>query len=133
MTTYTGRLIRSAQQLHVTLWQELVSLEITGPQFGVLEALHETPGLSQAELCTYLDLDRSTIAELVARMSDKGLIVRDDHAEDKRRYSISLSKLGETEYKSLVSKVLLLDVALTKKLTAAEHDELQRLLKLVVS
>ena len=132
MTIYTGRLIRSAQQLHVTLWQEIVSTEITGPQFGVLEALHNTPGLSQADLCAYLDLDRSTIAELVARMSDKGLIDRDDHAEDRRRYSISLSKTGVAEYEKLVPKVLALDAALTKKLTSAEHDELQRLLKLVV-
>ena len=132
MTIYTGRLIRSAQQLHVTLWQELVSAEITGPQFGVLETLHNSPGLSQSELCILLDLDRSTIAELVARMSDRGLIVRDDHAEDRRRYSISLSKTGEAEYERLVPKVLALDVALTKKLTSAEHDELQRLLKLVV-
>lgn len=133
MTTYTGRLIRGAQQSHVNLWQKLVSQEITGPQFGVLEALHNNPGMSQSDLCTELDLDRSTIAELIARMAERGIINRDDHAEDKRRYSISLSSAGEVEYEKLVPKVKQLDEVLTKRLTSAEHDELQRLLKLVVS
>jgi DNA-binding MarR family transcriptional regulator len=133
MSEYTGRLIRSAQQTHVARWLELVSSEVTGPQFGVLEALHQNPGLSQADLCAQLDLDRSTVADLVSRMSDRGIITREDHEEDKRRYSISLSELGEAEYEKLVPKVENLDRELTKKLSQTEHDELQRLLKLVVS
>jgi DNA-binding MarR family transcriptional regulator len=133
MTTYTGRLIRGAQQTHVARWMELVSNEVTGPQFGVLEALHQNPGLSQADLCAQLDLDRSTVADLVARMSDRGIITRIEHEEDKRRYSISLSSVGEAEYEKLVPKVENLDRELTKKLSQSEHDELQRLLKLVVS
>lgn len=133
MSEYTGRLIRSAQQTHVSRWLELVSSEVTGPQFGVLEALHQNPGLSQADLCAQLDLDRSTVADLVSRMSDRGIITREDHEEDKRRYSISLSELGEAEYQKLVPKVEDLDRELTKRLSPTEHDELQRLLKLVVS
>jgi DNA-binding MarR family transcriptional regulator len=66
-------------------------------------------------------------------MSDRGIITRTDHEEDKRRYSISLSALGEAEYEKLVPKVESLDRELTKKLSQSEHDELQRLLKLVVS
>lgn len=133
MTEYTGRLIRSAQQTHVARWVELVSSEVTGPQFGVLEALHKNPGLSQADLCAQLDLDRSTVAGLVARMSDRGIITRTNHEEDKRRYSISLSEVGEAEYEKLVPKVEYLDRELTKNLSQTEHGELQRLLRLVVS
>lgn len=133
MTIYTGLLIRRAQQKHVALWLELVSAEITGPQFGVLAALHKWPGMSQADLCLELDLDRSTIADLIGRMVDRGIVTRDDHAEDKRRYALTLSELGENEFRQLEPKVAALDEALTKKLNQDEHDELQRLLKLVVS
>lgn len=133
MTVYTGLLIRRAQQRHVALWQELVSTEITGPQFGVLSALHKWPGMSQADLCLELDLDRSTIADLIGRMVERGIVTRDDHAEDKRRYALTLSALGESEYQQLEPKVAALDEALTKKLNQEEHDELQRLLKQIVN
>lgn len=133
MALYTGLLVRRAQQKHVSLWQEIVSTEITGPQFGVLAAMHRAPGLSQADLCAELDLDRSTIADLIGRLVDKGLVARDDHEVDKRRYALTLSELGESEYLQLEPKVSALDVSLTKNLTDPEHDELQRLLKLVVN
>lgn len=133
MTTYTGLLIRRAQQKHVSLWQELVSSEITGPQFGVLAELHNSPGMSQADLCLALDLDRSTIADLVGRMVERGIVTRDDHEEDRRRYALTLSKAGESEYLQLEPKVIALDLSLTRKLTQQQHDELQRLLELLVS
>jgi DNA-binding MarR family transcriptional regulator len=122
-----------AQQRHMSLWQNLVSSEITGPQFGVIAALHRSPGLSQADLCLELDLDRSTIADLIGRLVDREIVTREDHDVDKRRYSLSLSELGEAEYTQLEPRVSALDKALTKNLSAQEHDELQRLLKLVVS
>lgn len=133
MPVYTGLLIRRAQQAHVALWQKLVSSEITGPQFGVLRALKENPGWSQSDLCNELDLDRSTIADLIARLVDKNLVDRVDHESDKRRYSLTLSDLGSSEIFALEPKVAVLDAALTKRLSTFEHDELQRLLALVVS
>jgi DNA-binding MarR family transcriptional regulator len=58
--------------------------------------------------------------------------LREDHDEDKRRYAISLSELGQKEYLHLEPKVSALDFSLTHNLSKLEHDELQRLLKLVV-
>ncbi|MDH6532582.1 DNA-binding MarR family transcriptional regulator [Aurantimicrobium minutum] len=132
MTTarrYTGLLIRRAQQAHMFHWQRIVSSEISSPQFGVLSSLKVSPGLSQADLCAELDLDRSTIADIVQRLVDRGLISRERHAEDKRRYCLFLTRQGTTEYEALLPRVSELDAELTSKLTSQEHDELQVLLE----
>jgi DNA-binding MarR family transcriptional regulator len=129
---YTGLLIRRAQQAHVYLWQRLVSDEISSPQFGVISSLQGKPGMSQADLCAALDLDRSTIADIVQRLVDRGLVLRQDHEHDKRRYVLSLSEIGSREFFDLESKVSELDMALTKGLTEVEHRELMRLLTLML-
>lgn len=126
---YTGLLIRRAQQAHVFHWQRIVSSEISSPQFGVLSSLKAAPGLSQADLCSELDLDRSTIADIVQRLVDRGLISRERHADDKRRYCLFLTELGAREYEALLPKVSELDAELTAQLTPQEHDELQALLE----
>ena len=132
MTTarrYTGLLIRRAQQAHMFHWQRIVSSQISSPQFGVLSSLTATPGLSQADLCAELDLDRSTIADIVQRLVDRGLISRERHAEDKRRYCLFLTDQGTREYAALLPKVSELDAELTANLSAQEHDKLQVLLE----
>jgi hypothetical protein len=50
--------------------------KVTSVQFGVLSVLARTPGASQTELCAQLDLDRSTIADIVARLERHGLSER---------------------------------------------------------
>ncbi len=88
--------------------------------------------MSQADLCAALDLDRSTIADIVQRLVDRGLVLRQDHEHDKRRYVLSLSEIGSREFFDLESKVSELDMALTKGLTEVEHRELMRLLTLML-
>ena len=73
---FTGSLVRRAQQRHVAVWLSEVSAEVTSVQYAALEILHKTPGVNQRQLGDELDVDRSTIADLVARMVRNGLIER---------------------------------------------------------
>jgi len=130
--SFTGYLIRRAQQAHVAVWQREVSTEISSPQFGVLSVLHEFPGRSQADLCDELDLDRSTIADLVMRLDRRGLIDRSRDEEDRRRNVLFLTALGQTEYAALLPRVEVLDHVLTSRLTDNEAVELRRLLAAVL-
>lgn len=129
---FTGYLIRRAQQAHVAVWQRDVSAEISGPQFGVLRALHDAPGLSQIALCDELDLDRSTIADLVVRLDRRGLISRTRHSTDRRRNALQLTAHGEAELERLRPRVRALDETLTTRLSVAERDDLRRLLQAVI-
>lgn len=125
---FTGLLVRRTQQAHLALWQLLVSREISSPQFGVLAELNSQPGISQADLCLRLDLDKSTINDLVNRLVNRSLIYRNKDVFDRRKYVLTLTALGLAELGVLQPKVATLDEALTSGLSASERTQLQVLL-----
>jgi DNA-binding MarR family transcriptional regulator len=124
----TGYLIRRSQQAHVAAWQRFVSTEITSVQFGVLNVLRDRPGASQRELCDHLDLDRSTIADIVARLQRRGLLHRVRDVGDKRRNVLDLTEEGRRVFDLLVPGVRRVDLELTRSLDDAMQAELRVLL-----
>jgi DNA-binding MarR family transcriptional regulator len=130
---YTGYLIRRAQQAHVAAWQQEVSSEVTSVQFGVLNVLAGTPGASQQELCLRLDLDRSTIADIVARLERRGLIERIRDAYDRRRNMLHLTSEGRSELEALLPRVARVDEVLTGDLDPDERAALRLLLGKVLA
>jgi MarR family transcriptional regulator, temperature-dependent positive regulator of motility len=128
LSKFTGSLVRRAQQRHLAVWQSEVSTEITSVQYAALEILHRTPGVNQRQLGDELDVDRSTIADLVARMVRNELIARSDDPVDKRSYVLSLTPAGKKQLLTLRPRVEEVERILTAKLTASEGRELRRLL-----
>jgi DNA-binding MarR family transcriptional regulator len=128
LSKFTGSLVRRAQQRHLAVWQSEVSTEITSVQYAALEILHRTPGVNQRQLGDELDVDRSTIADLVARMVRNELIERSDDPVDKRSYVLFLTSEGKKQLAALRPHVEQVERILTAKLTAAEARELRRLL-----
>jgi DNA-binding MarR family transcriptional regulator len=124
----TGYLIRRSQQAHVAAWQRFVSTEITSVQFGVLNVLRARPGSSQRELCDDLDLDRSTIADIVARLQRRGLLHRVRDVGDRRRNVLDLTEKGRHEFDLLVPGVRRVDLELTRTLDDTEQAHLRALL-----
>jgi len=125
---YTGLLVRRAQQAHLALWQQLVSRDISSPQFGVLSELKLETGISQADLGAKLDLDKSTITDIVNRLDERGLITRTKDLTDRRKYQLKLTKLGESELRMLQPRVAQMDKTLTRTLQDDELDSLHQLL-----
>jgi DNA-binding MarR family transcriptional regulator len=128
VSEYTGYLIRRAQQKHVAVWQREVSAEVTSVQFGVLNVLAGTPGASQQYLVQRLDLDRSTIAEIVVRLERRGLIERVRDGGDRRRNILHLTPLGQSELTELLPRVERVDDVLTAGLSEADQVALRRIL-----
>ncbi|MDR8396562.1 MarR family transcriptional regulator [Paraburkholderia sp. USG1] len=125
---FTGSLVRRAQQRHLAIWQSEVSTELTSVQYAALEILHMTPGVNQRQLGDELDVDRSTIADLVARMVRNELIERSDDPVDKRSYVLFLTPAGKKQLSTLRPRVEQVERILIAKLTPAEGRELRRLL-----
>ena len=126
---HTGSLIRRAQQRHVAIWMREVSTDVTSVQYAVLLVLEQRPGVSQRELGDELDLDRSTIAELAARMVRNGLLERISDPHDKRRNTLFLTTTGRAllaEFKPRVDNV---ERVLTQELSTAERDTLRHLIE----
>lgn len=126
---HTGHLLRRAQQLHVALWQRDVCVATTSVQFAALTVLDQRPGSSQRDLGRVLDLDRSTIADLVARMMRRGLVQRARDLTDRRRNVLDLTSAGRAELTRLRPRVDALEPVLTRGLEAEERAELRRLLR----
>jgi len=88
-----------------------VYAEETGPgavtqrQFAVLTAVAENEGLTQTDLVRATGIDRSTLADLVARMLSKGLLARERSATDARANTVRLSEAGRAALEAARPKV----------------------------
>ena len=67
---------------------------LTQRQFTVLAAAGAADGVSQSDLVRATGIDRSTLADLVARMISKGLLERERSATDARANTVRLSTSG---------------------------------------
>ena len=66
----------------------------TQRQYAVLSAVAAREGLTQADLVRSTGIDRSTLAELVARMRTKGLLERERSSQDGRANAVRLTQDG---------------------------------------
>lgn len=130
---HTGHLIRRAQQVHQAVWNRDVSTEVSSVQYAALAVLDRHPGASQAELGAELSLDRSTIADLVARMIRRGLLTRAQDETDRRRKTLTLTDAGRAAYAALAPRVDAIEPLVTGGLSAPERAELRRLLRAVLA
>jgi DNA-binding MarR family transcriptional regulator len=80
------------------LHAELSDLDITPRQFAILAALSAHEGASQTALTELTGIDRSTIADVIPRMLQKGLLHRTRTKDDARIYAVTLSERGEQTF-----------------------------------
>jgi len=73
---------------------------ITPDQFTVLRTLHEHDPLelTQSDLAERMSSDPNTIASLLRRMEQQGLIERRANPEDRRAHSLALTEAGQRKY-----------------------------------
>lgn len=121
---HIGYLIRRAQQLHVAVWSQVVSAEVSSVQYSILVSLDRLGEASQRELCDEAGLDRSTIAEILRRMERNDLIERRRSVADARRNAVRLTALGQAERVRLKPLVAAVQRELTAGMTATERNEL---------
>lgn len=132
LARHTGFLVRRTQQAHLAAWAQEVGTRLTNIQFGVLNVLHGLGQASQRELCDALDLDRSTVAGLVARLESRGLVARVRADADRRRNVVQLTDAGRDTLRDLAPAAARVDDVLTATLTPGERETLQVLLTKVL-
>jgi DNA-binding MarR family transcriptional regulator len=127
-----GHLIRRAQQIHTLLWNSEVSDEVTSPQFLVLVALSRAPGMDQRTLGVSVSLDRSTTADVVDRLTGRGLLERSRDPDDRRRYILGLTAEGAKLVDAISPRTETMNDHLINVLPAEDQAELIRLLSAFV-
>ena len=129
---HPGHLLRRAVQAMNLLWDEEVSHTITSPQFATLNALYSEPDLDQRSLGQRVSLDRSTMAEVVSRLSNRGLIRTQRDTRDGRRKTITLTAKGLHTVQQLIPRTHAMTARLVAPLDPDQRGVLLRLLTEVV-
>ncbi|MGD9667878.1 MAG: MarR family winged helix-turn-helix transcriptional regulator [Hyphomicrobiaceae bacterium] len=70
--------------------------DLTPRQYEVLRAISLTNEPSQTQLVELTGIDRSTLADIVRRLVDRGLVMRKRTRHDARMYALRLSEKGMT-------------------------------------
>ena len=92
-----GHLLHRAQQFAAERFTKaMAGAKLTQRQFAVLHATAQKEGLTQTELVKSTGIDRSTLAELVARMVKNGLLEREKLPDDARANAVKLTLEGRT-------------------------------------
>lgn len=129
-----GHLIRRAQQLHAAVFAEVVSeSNLTTPQFAVLTALRNQPNIDQVRLSQRLAIDRSTIADVVNRLEERGLIRRKRDTKDARRNLLVLTPSGRALHDRTAPEVVEVGQLLLAPLTERERKTLMTLLARIIA
>ena len=87
------------QRLSAVLQEQLLrDAGLSGSEYAVLVELSHDPDsvLRARDLCRELGWDRSRLSHLVGRMETRGLVVREECAEDARGSMVRLTDAGRT-------------------------------------
>lgn len=129
---HLGFLLRRAQQIHAALWAEVVSPEVTSAQFGILNQLAAEPRIDQRTLGARLQVDRSTTAELVRRLTVRGLVRHERDPNDLRRKVLRLTEEGHRALMVLTPRAVDVNRQLGAGLSDGQVAELRRMLTVLV-
>ncbi|HEY5289322.1 MAG TPA: helix-turn-helix domain-containing protein, partial [Caulobacteraceae bacterium] len=100
----------------------------TQRQYTVLAAAAANDGLTQNDLVRATGIDRSTLADLVARMLVKGLLVRERSATDARANCVRLSQAGRAALAAGAQPATMADSRLLASLSAKKRESFMKML-----
>jgi DNA-binding MarR family transcriptional regulator len=106
---------------------------LTPRQFVVLMTIAEEEGLTQTDLVERTGIDRSTLADIVARLLTRGLIHRRRAEEDARAYAIKLTAQGWKCLREAEPGAVAADSRLLAVLPPAKRQEFLDSLDLIVT
>jgi len=96
LTRSAHHLLKRAAQYASTIYMDRVGKSgLTQRQFTVLAAVNEHDGVSQTDLVKMTGIDRSTLADLVARLLAQGYLQRRRSKEDGRTNSVRITAAGK--------------------------------------
>ncbi len=105
--------------------------DISPPQYGALVLIDANPGISQSAIAGALRFDRSTLVQIIDRLEERGLVVREVSAHDRRSHALKTTDKGELVLQSLKRRVAEHEAHITRALTEAEKKSLIALLSRV--
>jgi DNA-binding MarR family transcriptional regulator len=118
-----SHLLHRALQLALDIYAEETGPDaVTQRQYAVLAAVAAHEGLTQTDLVRSTGIDRSTLADLVARMIGKGLLARQRSIADARANTVNLTEAGRAALEAAKPRVAAADARILKLLPTRKRD-----------
>ncbi|HTK36826.1 MAG TPA: MarR family transcriptional regulator [Caulobacteraceae bacterium] len=118
-----SHLLHRALQLALDFYaEEAAAGAPTQRQYAVLSAVAAQEGRTQTELVRATGIDRSTLADLVARMIGKDLLARERSSSDGRANAVHLSEAGRAALAAAAPGVASADSRLLGVLSKSKRD-----------
>ncbi|MFY0991708.1 MarR family winged helix-turn-helix transcriptional regulator [Halomonas sp. C05BenzN] len=125
-----GNLLRRCHQISVAIFlRQCEAYHLTQLQYVILSALDEMGSLDQITLGGYTALDRNTVAVVVRKLEERGLVTRHRNPEDRRSMLVTLTEEGEALRMAAEPEVLEAQERILAPLDADERATLCRLLQ----
>ena len=118
----THLLHRAGQGAENFFHAEMGDSELTPRQLAVLVAVAQDEGVSQTGLVEATGIDRSTMADLVRRLHNKGLLRRRRTKEDARAYAVKLTDEGRRVLRTAEPLAKRVDDRVLAALPVAQRD-----------
>jgi DNA-binding MarR family transcriptional regulator len=95
-------LLKRAAQFAAAIYARHVGRTgLTARQFTILKAVEANEGASQTALVQITGIDRSTLADVVARLVDQGYLNRRRRSDDARANTVRLSAAGRRAVRTI--------------------------------
>lgn len=121
--------IRAASALDLVRLQAWEGMGLTLPQLRILFRVRDDSGLDVRRLAKHLGISPSAVSQQVERLVSRGLLLRRDNPEDRRRVALELTEHG-VEMTAEVSRAQRARIeGLLARLSGEELGELGRLLE----
>jgi DNA-binding MarR family transcriptional regulator len=117
----------AVSSLIAAVYQEQFRLPI--PQWRVLSILHEHGSLTQQQLVPLSTMDKQTISRTVRTLCQRGLVGRVTCADDRRAFTLSLTRKGHGLYRRLAPTALEYERRLLAGMPGGGARELRRALR----
>src|SRR5690606_7529983 len=121
-------LLRQLFQQHTAQWQHALP-ELTKPQYAVMRAIAERPGIEQVDLTEAAVSTKATLAEMLSRMEKRGLVRRENDPLDKRRRFVFLTAQGEALLTTTMPLGNRVDEEFLGRLSEEEREQFTRLVR----
>lgn len=96
--------------------------------FGILAIVDSNPGINQGAVGRALGIQRANMVSLINELVDRDLIDRKTSSEDRRAFSLTLSRVGDAMFRDCVARIRAHEDRLLSDLSAGERATLIDLL-----
>ncbi len=98
-------------------------------QFVLLAVIAEYPGIRQGQAGEKVGIQRAYMVALINDLLEKGLVVRERDALDRRVLSLRITGKGRRDLEAALHRVKAHEMKMLANFSGRERDELKRLLR----